>query len=111
MRFYNDQTPILIYSMWQGYHNGTQEQINEDIVNIRKLFGGNIYDGTRDGFHTSGHASVDTLQMVCRYVKPRLGIIPIHKESHTSFKGLPISKDYRIIESSTQIDNINISLQ
>ena len=111
MRFYNDQTSILIYSMWQGYHNGTQEQINEDIVNIRKLFGGNIYDGTRDGFHTSGHASVDTLQMVCRCVKPRLGIIPIHKESHTSFKGLSISKDYRIIESSTQIDNINISLQ
>lgn len=111
MSVYKDSHSALIYSMWQGYHNGTQEQINEDIVKIRALFGDNIYDGTRDGFHTSGHASIETLQVVCRCVKPRLGIIPIHKESHTSFKTLPISSDFRIIESSTVIDNININVQ
>jgi ribonuclease J len=111
MRTYNDQPSALIYSMWQGYHNGTQEQINEDIVKMRQLFGGNIYDGTRDGFHTSGHASVETLQMVCRCVKPRLGIVPIHKDANTSFKNLPIADDYCIIESDVVIDNINIRVQ
>ena len=111
MGVYNDQPSALIYSMWQGYHNGAQEQINEDIVKIRQLFEGNIYDGTRDGYHTSGHASVETLQMVCRCVKPRLGIVPIHKEANTSFKNLPIADDYSIIESDVVIGNINIRVQ
>ena len=111
MSTYNDQPSALIYSMWQGYHNGTQDQINEDIVKIRQLFGGNIYDGTRDGFHTSGHASVETLQMVCRCVKPRLGIVPIHKDANTSFKCLPIADDFCVVESDVVIDNINIRVR
>lgn len=35
-----------------------------------------IYDGSREGFHTSGHADVNTLEDVCALVNPSIGVIP-----------------------------------
>lgn len=110
LKTYNNYPAYLIYSMWQGYYNGTPEQVNPQIVEIRQLFEDHILDGTRDGFHTSGHANVETIQKVCRLLNPRIGIIPIHKEASSSFTSLEIAKEYRIIESSIEIENIRVSI-
>ena len=108
LEVYSDEPATLIYSMWQGYYKGSAEQVNPDIVRIRQLFGDRIKDGVSDGFHTSGHADVETLQMVCRILKPRLGIIPIHKDASVTYRKLDIAKEYRIIESSERLDGITI---
>ena len=108
LEVYSDEPATLIYSMWQGYYNGSAEQVNPDIVRIRQLFGNRIKDGVSDGFHTSGHADVEALQMVCRILKPRLGIIPIHKDASATYRKLDIAKEYRIIESSERLDGITI---
>ena len=110
MEQYNDEPAYLIYSLWQGYYNGTERQVNPDIVKLRRLFPGRILDGVYDGFHTSGHADVETLEEACRILRPRLGIVPIHKEALATYKSLGIAKEFNIIESSMQVDNITLSI-
>lgn len=110
LKQYNDEPAYLIYSLWQGYYNGTEKQINPKVVELRSLFPDRILDGVYDGFHTSGHADVDTLEEVCRILRPRLGIIPIHKDALTTYKSLEIAKEFNIIESSMRISNVDISI-
>lgn len=107
---YNDEPAYLVYSLWQGYYNGTEKQINPKIIELRKLFPNRILDGVYDGFHTSGHADVETLEEVCRIIRPKLGIIPIHKEALATYKSLGIAKKFNIVESSTRISNVDISI-
>ena len=107
---YDDEPAYLIYSLWQGYYKGTEKQVNYQIIKLRGLFPKRILDGVDDGFHTSGHADVETLEEACRILRPRLGIIPIHKEALTSYKSLDIAKEFPIIESSGQIGNVEIVL-
>lgn len=111
MDVYNDEDPYLIYAMWKGYHKEGIDACMPEVVNIRNLFGHNILDGTKDGFHTSGHADVATLEEVCKIVKPRLCVIPIHKEENSSFSNLDVAKLFRIVEhSSFDIKGISISI-
>jgi len=105
MRYYFPEAE-LIYSIWKGYYSGTEKQINPDVVQLVKLF-----EGKTHYLHTSGHADVETLQDVCRMTGPRLGIIPIHKEKTSYYESLPIAKEYHIISSSTEIDNIIIEIK
>ena len=105
---YDDESACLIYSLWQGCYKGTEEQVNPRIVELRELFPGRILDGVYDGFHTSGHADVKTLEEACRILRPRLGIIPIHKEALSSYQSLDIAQEFPIIESSKQIENVEI---
>ena len=110
LAIYNDEPAYLIYSLWQGYYNGTEKQVNPKIVELRSLFPGHILDGVYDGFHTSGHADVETLEEACRILRPRLGIIPIHKEALSTYKALDIAKEFPVIESSEQIENVTVSI-
>ena len=82
---YDDEPAWLIYSLWQGYAEVGKDYSNEAVISLRSMFGSCVKEGTRDGFHTSGHADVDTLRQVCLTLAPRLGVIPIHKESATRF--------------------------
>lgn len=108
---YNDEQPWLIYSMWSGYAEPDSESANEEVIRIRSLFPGRIYDGVKDGFHTSGHADVQTLREVCQTVKPRIGVIPIHKEAGHRYEELGLS-DYKVFgEGETETNNIHISIQ
>ena len=107
---YNDEPAYLIYSLWQGYYNGTEKQINPKVVELRSLFPNRILDGVYDGFHTSGHADVGTLEEVCRILSPRLGIIPIHKNALSTYKSLEIAKEFNVVESSMRISNVDISI-
>lgn len=109
---YNDEAQYLIYSMWGGYAEENKDYTNENILAIRNLFEGRIFDGTKDGVHTSGHADVHTLVEVCKAVNPRIGVIPIHKDRHSEYESLPNISKYKIFhEGDTAIENISISIR
>lgn len=104
------EEPWLIYSMWNGYAEEGKEYSNTDVIGIRNLFGDRILDGTHAGFHTSGHADVETLEEVCATVKPRIGVIPIHKDASTHYD-MDKVKGYKIFtESEIVTDNLAIVL-
>lgn len=107
---YGLEEPWLIYSMWNGYAEEGKEYSNADVIGIRNLFGDRIFDGTHAGFHTSGHADVETLEEVCVTVKPRIGVIPIHKDASTHYD-MDKVKGYKIFtESEIVSDNLTIAL-
>lgn len=109
---YNDEAPYLIYSMWKGYAEENKDYTNENILEIRNLFEGRVFDGTKDGVHTSGHADVHTLVEVCKAVNPRIGVIPIHKDRYSEYESLPNISKYKIFhEGDTTIENISISIR
>ena len=73
---------VVLYSMWSGYLDGPCA--NPDLTQFL------------DGFpvirlHTSGHAERETLREVCRILRPRRGIIPIHGEQPEKFRALATS--------------------
>lgn len=109
LKVYTDEPAWLIYSMWRGYAETGKSYSNDEIISIRSLFGNKIQDGTRDGFHTSGHADVETLRQVCSLLNPRLGVIPTHKEKDTYFEQIPGIRIFT--EEYTQIENVQISLR
>lgn len=109
---YHDKEPWLIYSMWKGYAEEGKDYTVDSVVDIRKLFGNRIFDGTKDGVHTSGHADIQTLADVCNTVNPRIGVIPIHKDVNTDYETLPEISEYKIFrQGKTTIENISISIQ
>lgn len=108
----NSENPWLIYSMWRGYAEENKNYSNENIIRIRNLFEGRIFDGTKDGVHTSGHADVYTLAEVCKAVNPRIGVIPIHKDRCSEYESLPNISEYKIFhEGDTSVENIAISIR
>lgn len=105
---YGLEEPWLIYSMWNGYAEEGKEYSNADVIGIRNLFGDRIFDGTYAGFHTGGHADVETLEEVCATVNPRIGVIPIHKDACTHYD-MDKVKGYKIFtESEIVSDNLSI---
>lgn len=106
---YTDEDPILLYSMWDGYWKGTEEQRIPGVEAIRSLFKPeNIIP-----MHTSGHADIGSLTEVCQTVNPKLAIIPIHKEHDCDFSSLPITEEQKskVITSNVTIEGINICIQ
>ena len=93
----------LIYSMWEGYINGSEDQQNQDILNIVNK----VFHGHHIKLHTSGHADMETLEKVCRYTKPRIGIISIHHDPRVKFSEL-IKTQFQVIEPDTDLTAHNI---
>lgn len=109
---YNDDEAWLIYSMWGGYAEASKSYTIGDVIKIRNLFGCRMFDGTKDGVHTSGHADAPTLADVCLKVNPRIGVIPIHKDEGTEYESLPGISKYNILhEGNTTVENTTISIQ
>ena len=107
MQVFTDESPWLIYSMWSGYAEENGKNALENIINIRRLLGDHIFDGVKDGFHTSGHADIQTLREVCDVVKPSIGVIPIHKGAEIDY----ISNGCRIFEEGiSRIDGMEINV-
>ena len=107
MNIYNDEQPWLIYSMWSGYAEENKDYTNQDILNIRKLFGTRIYDGVKHQVHTSGHADIKTLYELCKAVNPSIGVIPIHKDADTKY----VAEGYRVFtEGDTKVGDITIHI-
>ena len=108
MNIYNDEQPWLIYSMWSGYAEENKDYTNQDILNIRKLFGTRIYDGVKHQVHTSGHADIKTLYELCKAVNPSIGVIPIHKDADTKY----VAEGYRVFtEGDTRVGDITIHIE
>ena len=96
----------LVYSMWKGYIEGTEEQKNQNIIDFVNLFHGQYHY-----LHTSGHADVNTLEKVCKITNPSIGVIPIHKEKDTRFDDLPISDTVNVITKSVTIGDVAIIIK
>lgn len=96
LELYNDEEPWLIYSMWQGYLDEGEVYSSAELADIVTLFGDRVLVSVRDGLHTSGHADTSTLSEVCRAVRPRCGIIPVHKDPETHLESIASLCDYTI---------------
>ena len=111
MGIYADELAWLIYSMWGGYADAGKPYSVKEVIELRQLFGNRIADGTRAGFHTSGHADIDTLLDVCREVSPKIGVVPIHKDSDAVFSDLSADGMLRVFSSGESIvDNVKIKI-
>ena len=82
---------IIIYSMWEGY-------LTDEFKNRCKNIGIEIKQ-----VHTSGHATVDDLQVFAKALKPKV-LIPIHtfetKEYPKLFKNVIILRDGEALDLS-----------
>lgn len=111
MNVYDEEAAWLVYSMWSGYAEKGKDYSLDGVAEMRSLFNGHIADGTKDGFHTSGHADVDTLAKVCATVNPRIGIIPIHKDKETCLAGILDMNAYRVFQTGEyKIRDVDISV-
>ncbi len=111
IELYQLDEPWLVYSMWNGYADEEKDYANDDIIAIRKLFGNRILDGSREGFHTSGHADVETLAEICSLVKPRIGVIPIHKDECSRFD-MDKVKAFKVFSKTVSVsDKLNIVIE
>lgn len=107
LQVFNDEAPWLIYSMWSGYAEEGGNNALDDVLSIRNLFNNRILDGVEAGFHTSGHADIDTLYEVCKIVNPSIGVIPIHKDIGMQY----VSEDYRVFnEGVFSLEGIDIEV-
>ena len=96
----------LVYSMWKGYYEGTEEQKNQNVIDFVNLFHGRFHY-----LHTSGHADVETLEKVCRITNPSIGVIPIHRDKNTRFEDLSIAKTVNVITKSVSIGDTTIIIK
>ena len=93
----------LIYSMWDGYIKGSDDQRNSDLEYIvNKLF-----KGEYEYLHTSGHADMETLARVCNYTRPRIGIISIHHDPEVRFPE-KIKTNFKVIDEATDLSAYDI---
>jgi len=104
----NPERTCLIYSMFKGYIDEKSKCKIQSIYDF-------VYGGPWQVrlLHTSGHASREALEMVCRRVHPRLAIIPIHREAESDFRSLDNSHELKnkVTTESTSIQGIDIIIK
>lgn len=106
---YTDEGPFLIYSMWNGYWDGTEEQRIPSVLKMRSLF----KEENIKPIHTSGHADAETLAEVCTTVNSRLAIIPIHKDANTDYRTLlqPSELKEKVVTETTSFKDLEIIIK
>jgi ribonuclease J len=94
LRYINVEHGLFIYSMWEGYLKEKSMEsmlgfVTENKINFKSI-------------HTSGHASIDTLNKVTDIINPKV-VIPIHsfypeeyKEISTNIKILSDGEVYNV---------------
>lgn len=81
------QDSVFIYSQWDGYLDDNFKEYEH----LQKFVPKNhIY------LHTSGHADYETLNTICKLVKPHI-LIPIHSENPSAFEDMDIQNCQIII--------------
>lgn len=81
-----EQTPILIYSLWEGYLEEGAPYADEKLIRLVKSAEKLGYPVHR--LHTSGHASTKTISSVISAIHPTEAIVPIHTENPEGFRAL-----------------------
>lgn len=67
---------VLCYSMWSGYRK------KREVAEFLSAGGGlELREVT---LHTSGHAGGAEIGALCRQVRPRVGVVPVHTEASAS---------------------------
>ncbi|MBO5805481.1 MAG: MBL fold metallo-hydrolase [Tidjanibacter sp.] len=91
---------LCIYSQYHGYLD-EQPTLREFVDS----FGCKV-----EYIHTSGHASPQAIELVCRTLNPRSAIIPIHKEASSDFHSLDLPDDLKakIISTEDSLRGIKI---
>ena len=86
--YFEEQNPLLIYSMWSGYVNRDADTYDDKM--------GALYHGwdsdRRVDLHTSGHATENDIKRMILTVKPQKYIVPVHTEKPEKFKDLDIGE-------------------
>lgn len=85
---------LLIYSMWNGYLDKNRAAFDErtyDFIEDAKKGGSKFLP-----LHTSGHATVSQLKMVCEITNAK-AIIPIHSEKPEYFNDMGIDANIKIL--------------
>lgn len=86
MEKFRDKDPLIIYSMWSGYLDNSQEM--QQCVEGYRLI----------RLHTSGHADIETISKILNAVQPEL-VIPIHTEAPSN---IPYDKHKVVIANDGQ---------
>ena len=105
--YLNFDRTCLIYSMFEGY---IDEKCNTFQRRLYDFI--HSYDWHIETLHTSGHASREALEEVCKKVNPRLAIIPIHQDAESDFRSLNIPQELkdRVVTKSTSIEDVKIDI-
>ena len=94
------QDTLCIYSQYLGYLE-EQPALREFIDSL----------GCRvEYIHTSGHASPDAIEKVCRTLNPRIAIIPIHRDASSDFRTLDLPKELKVKIISTEDSQRGITI-
>ena len=98
----------LVYSQFKGYIDPKHSAFMQSTYDFI-----HAYNWYFEYLHTSGHASRETLEMVCKKVSPKLAIIPIHREAQSDFRELNLSEDLKnkVITKSTSIEDVKIVIK
>lgn len=98
----------LVYSQFKGFIDPKHSAFMQSAYDFI-----HTYDWHFEYLHTSGHASRETLEMVCKKVSPKLAIIPIHREAQSDFRELNLSEELKnkLITKSTSIENVKIVIK
>ena len=88
-----DLKPVIIYSMWDGYLNSKQSGHNDEWIDFLKRQEAKGIEVLH--LHTSGHASVNALEMLINDVEPKEAIYPIHTENAEGFRELNIREELK----------------
>lgn len=96
---------LLIYSMFDGYVNKGHKAYRPKLDAFVHR-----YDWEVKSLHTSGHANREALERMCHLAKPRVAIIPIHKERIGSMEGLNLPH-CSIVEYTKTLDDIEIVIE
>jgi len=81
----NPDETCIVYSMFKGYIDPGHKAYNQELHDFINQFPHLEY------CHTSGHASKECIEEVCRLINPTTAIIPIHKENSFDHLELPSS--------------------
>ena len=98
----------LVYSQFKGYIDPKHTAFMQSAYDFI-----NSYDWHFEYLHTSGHASRETLEIVCKNVNPKLAIIPIHREAQSDFRELNLPQDLkdRVVTTSTTAGGVKIVIK
>jgi ribonuclease J len=94
LRYINVEHGLFIYSMWEGYLKEKSMESMLDFVNENKI--------NFKSIHTSGHASINTLNKVTNIINPKV-VIPIHSFYPEEYK--QISTNIKIL-SDGEVYNV-----
>lgn len=83
IELFEEENPLLIYSMWDGYVNPKKADTNDKKLKA-------LYESfeRKVNLHTSGHAVKKDLEQMIQIINPAEAIIPIHTEFKEDYRAL-----------------------